>query len=213
MSWCSVTITTEEKCIQIIEISGKKSDWDGWSEIVRAGKHNGFKKLLTGKGDLVGFNKIQTQDKFDLAVPGNSEHHKTIMIVGQMNELAYEDIILSINHRTKEGNVAFKLVKNCKREPDFPEGNCHLACGRLVVKYEPHTTPSYFDLKNRFENSTLVSIDDDPDEWITELEILGAKTDHTKFSSPMTDGDFLVHVLNNLSEEYDTFLDGLQSQL
>ena len=70
--------------------------------------------------------------------------------------------------------MAFKLVKNCKREPDFPEGNCHLAWDRLVAKYEPHTAPSYLNLKIRFENRALVSIDEDPDKLIPELESLRA---------------------------------------
>ena len=65
--------------------------------------------------------------------------------------------------------MAFKLVMNCKREPDFQEGNCHLAWDRLVTKYEPYTATSNLNLKNRFENSALVSIDKDPDEWISEL--------------------------------------------
>ena len=96
------------------------------------------------------------------------------MTVGQINELAYEDIILSIDHKTKEGNVKFKLVRNCKRENEFPEGNCHLALDRLVAKYEPHAAPSYLDLMYTFENNALMSIDEDPNEWITELESLRA---------------------------------------
>ena len=86
-------------------------------------------------------DKIPTQDEYDSAEAGNSDHNKAIVLVGQMNEVAYEGIILSVYYKTKDGNVAFKLVKNCKREPDFPEGNCHLAWDRLVAKYEPHTAP------------------------------------------------------------------------
>ena len=65
--------------------------------------------LLTGERYLVGVNKIQTQDEYDLTVARNSEHDKAIVTVGRMNELAYEDIILSIDHETKEDNVALSL--------------------------------------------------------------------------------------------------------
>ena len=65
--------------------------------------------------ETVEVDKIPTQDEYDLALAGNSEHGKAIVIVWQMHKLAYEDIILSIDHKTKEGNVAFKLVKNCNR--------------------------------------------------------------------------------------------------
>ena len=52
----------------------------------------------------------------------NSESDKAIVTAGQINELAYEDIILSTDYKTKEGKLAFKLVKTCKG-PEFPEGN------------------------------------------------------------------------------------------
>ena len=48
-----------------------------------------------------------------------------------MNELSYED--MSIEHKTKEGIVVFKLVKICKK-PNFPEENCPLALDWLVAK-------------------------------------------------------------------------------
>ena len=68
---------------------------------------------MTGKGDQVGVNKIPAQDEHDLAVAGNSEQVKAIVTVGQMNEMASEDIILSMDYKTKEVILAFKLIKNC----------------------------------------------------------------------------------------------------
>ena len=79
------------------------------------------------KRDQVGVNKIPTQDEDDLAVAGNSDQDKTIVTDGQVNELAYGDILLSIYYKTKESNLMFKLVKSYKREIHFPEENCHLA--------------------------------------------------------------------------------------
>ena len=67
-----------------------------------------------------------------------------------------------------------------------------MAWERLVAKYEPHTAPSYLDRKNISENSALVSIDEGPNEWITELESLRAQMNDTKFSAPIIDRDFLI---------------------
>ena len=80
-------MTTEEK--------SKKRDWDDESDkfLVQA-QHKGYKKLLTGKGDQVGVSKIPTQNEYDLAVAGNSMPDIFIVTVGQLNELAYEDIML-----------------------------------------------------------------------------------------------------------------------
>ena len=81
--------------------------------------------------------------------------------------------------------------------------------GETCCNYEPNTASSNLDLKERYENSALVSIDEDPDEWIMEFENLQAQIDDIKCSSLMTNRDFLVHVLKNLPEEYDIVLDGL----
>ena len=39
----------------------------------------------------------------------------------ELNEQAYEDIILSINYTPGQGKVAFSLVKNCISD-EYPEG-------------------------------------------------------------------------------------------
>ena len=104
---------------------------------------------------------------------GNSEKDNAVMTVGQLNELAHQNIILLIDYKTKEGNVAFKLIKDCKRKPRFPEGNCYLAWVRLASKYQ------HLDLKNH-------------NEWVTELENLRAQINDTKFSSPITNWNFWV---------------------
>lgn len=116
---------------------------------------------------------------------------------------------MSINHGTKQGKVAFSLVKNCKSS-NYPEGNCKLAWDRLVAKYAPKTAPSLLKLKKQFANSTLGN-DVYPDEWITELESLRNDMDSISLSSKMTDQDFMIHILNNLPEEYDVILDGMES--
>ena len=73
--------------------------------------------MLTGKV------KIPTQAEVELAELGTSEEDQKILELAELNELAYEDMLLSIDTDTKAGQVAFDLVKNAKT-PDHPEGNC-----------------------------------------------------------------------------------------
>jgi hypothetical protein len=42
-----------------------------------------------------------------------------------MNELVYTELILSIDDKTTNGKVAFKLVKGCKNK-DYANGNASL---------------------------------------------------------------------------------------
>ena len=69
---------------------------------------------------------MPTADEYDLAELGNSPDDKKVVRLGDLNELAYEDLILSINGNTKAGRVAFNLVKNSKSD-EYPEGNCKIA--------------------------------------------------------------------------------------
>ena len=104
--------------------------------------------------------------------------------------------------------MAFNLVKNCKTT-EYPEGNCKQAWDCLVNKYAPKTTPSYIELKKTFTNSSLASPEDDPDEWITDLESLRAEMNSVNISGKMTDMDFIIHVLGNLPEEYEVAAESL----
>ena len=121
-------------------------------------------------------------------------------------------MILSINTSSSVGKVAFGLVKNAKSE-DFPEGNCKVAWDRLASKYAPHTASSLLMLKSKFHNSKLDSTDKDPDEWILHLEGLQIWMNKFGQKGSVSDEDFMIHVLNNLPEEYDVILDGLENRL
>ena len=63
-----------------------------------------------------------------------------------LNELAFEDLLLSINTKTRPGTKAFNLVDTCATS-DQPDGNCKLAWDRLIAKYQPKTAPSSIQLK------------------------------------------------------------------
>ena len=52
-----------------------------------------------------------------------------------------------------------------------------------------------------------------PDELITELESLQNKIDKIKCANKIADKDFIIHVLNNLTEKYDVVLDGMERRL
>ena len=73
---------------------------------------------------------------------------------------------------------------------------------RLVAKYSPKTAPLLLKAKKNFANSQLESVETNPGEWMTELESLRNEIDKTSISTKMSDEDFMIHVLNNLTEEY-----------
>ena len=165
-------MSNKEKSIRITEFLGKKTDWYSWSEkFLLHGKWKGYKKLLVSTRTTPGVDKSPTQEENESALEGDENPDKRIVKLGELNELAYEDLILSINTSSSVGRVAFGLVKNAKSE-DFLEGNCKVAWNRLVSKYALHTASSLLKLKSEFHNSKLESIDKDPNKWISHLEWL-----------------------------------------
>ncbi len=70
---------------------------------------------------------------------------------------AFEDLILSIENKTKVGKVVFDLVNKCNTNNN-PEGDVALAWKRLIQKYEPKTVPSCIQLKQDFINSNLEDV-------------------------------------------------------
>ena len=48
------------------------------------------------------------------ALEGDTDLNKKIIKLGELNGLAYEDLILSINTSSSFGKVAFEFVKNDK---------------------------------------------------------------------------------------------------
>ena len=96
---------------------GKKTDWDSWSEeFLLHGKWKGYKRLLVSTHTKSGVKKVLTQEEYENALEGNEDLDKKIVKLGELNELAYKDLILSIN------KVAFGLGKN-EKSTDFLEGN------------------------------------------------------------------------------------------
>ena len=72
---------------------------------------------------MSGVDKIPTQDKYENALEGGMDLNKKIAKSGKLNELSYENLILSFNTSSSVVKVAFGLVRNAK-SADFLEGNC-----------------------------------------------------------------------------------------
>ena len=185
---------------------------DSWSKkFLWCGKQKGYKKLLVSTGMTPGVDKNPMQE-YDDVLEGDDDLDKKIIKLGELNELAYKDLILSINTSSSVGKFAFGLVKNAKSE-DFPEGNCKVALDNLASKYALHTASSLLKLKSEFHNSKFDSIDKDPDKWILHLEGLQIWMSEFSQKGSVSDEDFMINVLNNFPKEYNVILDGLENHL
>ena len=73
-----------------------------------------YKKLLTGK------DTVPTTKEYEKTVV-KSKNGEDIVRFNDLNEEAFEDIILSIDHATKQGKAALVYLKTAKR-PNIRKG-------------------------------------------------------------------------------------------
>jgi hypothetical protein len=112
-----------------------------------------------------------------------------------LNEIAYAELILSIVVKISSGKVAFDFIKGCNSK-DYLDGNAAIAQERINNKYEPISAPSLMKLEKQFRELSLKKVQD-PEIWITELEDLEA------MGSSVSENQFMIHILNNLTSDYE----------
>jgi hypothetical protein len=129
---------TDLSTIRVIPFQGKSDEWPTWSEkFLAKARRYGFKDLLLGKVKVP-----RTDEDYDM----ESEEGKKSTIAADMNELAYTELILSIDDKTNSGKVAFNLVNGCKNK-DYADGNASMAWERLKNKFETSSAPSLVKLE------------------------------------------------------------------
>jgi hypothetical protein len=113
---------TDISTIRVILSYGKSEEWPTWSEkFLDKARRYGFKDVLLGKVKVP-----RTDEDYDM----ESEEGKKLTIAADMNELAYTELILLIDDKTRSGKVVFNLVKGCKNK-DYADGNANMAWQRF----------------------------------------------------------------------------------
>ena len=192
--------------IRVLKFSGAKEDWSVWEEkfLARA-KGKGYRDVLKGKTTVPDDSHV---------IDESTDAGKLELKARQANENAYEDLILSIDGDTREGRIAFGIVKGCKTK-ELPDGNAELAWTRLTNRYQSKSIPTLLKLKKDFMNSKFKDYND-PDVWITSLEEIQAKIIEiapSKTEYHISDESIMVHVINGLPKAYDIERNELEKDL
>ena len=161
---------------------------------------------------MSGMDKIPTQFEYANDLEGDINLNKNMIRLGKLKELAYEDVILSINIRFSLGKVEFGFGKSVKSS-DFLLGNCKIAWDGLISMYAPHMVTFLFKLKSEFHNSKLKSMQKEPDEWISNLEGLRIHMGEFGQKGGINDNDFAIYILNNFTKGYNVILDEIKNSL
>jgi hypothetical protein len=172
---------TDIKTIRVIPFSGKAEDWNRWSKT--------FMATATAKGHREVLRPTDPDKVADAA----------------LNTQVYNDLILSC-----QDDISFGIVDE-SISTDFVDGDARLAWKNLQEKVEPSTGAAKVQLKQEFHQLKLTSVDEDPDAWITQLELKRRRL--KTLGAVIEDEDLILYILNHLPMEYETVVELCEKDL
>ena len=172
---------SELRSIRILPFSGKTEDWNRWSKT--------FLATATAKGYR------QVLKPSDPTIKADSD----------LNIQVYNDLILSCQEEITFGIVDESI------SADFPDGDARLAWKNLQEKFEPNTGAAKVQLKQEFHQLKLGSVENDPDVWLTQLELKRRRLKN--LGATIEDDDLILHILNCLPKEYETVVELCEDDL
>jgi hypothetical protein len=137
--------------------------------------------------------------KPDEEINEKNEKGKILIKSAVLNKMAFAELILSIDVRSKSSKIIFSIIKGCKIR-DYTVWNSSLVWDKLKEKFDPVSPPSFVKTERAFRQSKLER-EEDPEIWINNVEELQLKLD--EMDSHMTDSQFMVQVLNSLTNDYE----------
>ena len=172
---------TTIKTIRIIPFSGKEEDWNRWS------------KTFIATATVKGYK--------DVLIPLDPEEDAEL----EDNIVAYSDLILSCQE-----DISFGIIDESVSET-FPDGDARLAWTNLRARFEPNTGAAKVQLKQEFHQLKLSNTEEDPDPWITSLELKRRRL--RTLGATIEDDDMILHILNSLPKEYETVVELCEEDL
>ena len=201
-------MTDTEKSIKVIPFSGKTVDWQVWSEkfLARA-RRKGYKDILQGTRTVPG-DSVSLTKKAD-GSDRTSAEMKRMTELREANEIAYEDLILSIDGTTDTGRVVFQFVRGAKTT-EFANGDAREAWDRLIKKFEARTAPTRLMLKEKITNFKHKNRQD-PEVYISKLEDLILQ--YNQAGGSWTEDEILEHICVHMPPVYEVVLTPLEKRI
>jgi hypothetical protein len=95
--------------IRVLSFPGSTDEWPKWSEKFSAkAKRSGIKDVLLGKA-LIPKSSEVFDEKTD-------EEGKRMLRIIDLNEMAFTELVLSIDVSSSSSKIAFGIVKSCKKK-------------------------------------------------------------------------------------------------
>ena len=184
-------MSNEVTSIKLVTFAGKKHEWQNFERK--------FKAFLTAK-------KLKKAFAFGWVVPkkGDEVDQQGNEIADkvkeqELNETAYNLLLLSMDAEKDQGQVAFDLVTSTET-PDYPDGNFPDAWKKLSEKYYPKNVTSMKEVEKDF-NGMKLNKTKDPEVYFGKLQVLHARLVNT-FGKTITKEELILRGADGLPKEY-----------
>ena len=107
-------------------------------------------------------------------------------------------------------DVSFGLVDEA-RSTTYRDGDERTAWSKLMQRFESQTNATRVNLMGQFTSSRLKKELQDPNPWITKLELMRMRL--KKMGSDFNDEYLMMHIMNNLPSAYDGLMENLEDIL
>ena len=183
---------TTNETLHVVNFDGQASSWRMWSMRYEAkAEIRGYMDILSGE------TKIPPESKTSLTKEEEASK--------KGNKVIFAELLLSCSDE-----VSFGCVSSAKTTA-LPKGDASLAWKTLKEKFESTTATSKVQARRQFANCRMKS-GQDPDVWLMNLERYRARLKDT-FKTTMDDEDMMIHIINNLSRDYDDLIASFELQL
>ena len=126
------------------------------------------------------------------------------LLTTEINLKAYNDLLLSC-----QDDITFGMIDEAVSQV-FAEGDAQMAWKNLKNRFEPNTGAAKVQLKMEFQQTNLGE-EEDPDEWITKLELIRRRL--KTVGAAIQEEDLILHILNNLPKMYETTAEICEDEL
>jgi hypothetical protein len=189
-----------DETLKIVKWSGKKADYALWANLFV-----GYCAVKDSREALLGLGTpIPTEA--EVLDPTKSVDVPKIA-ARKANLKAYH--LLTLYCQDPVSAMAFLQSKTT----DLPSGDAPMAWKALERLYKPVTQDKKNKLKNDFKSSKLKTVDQNPDEWFSDLALIRLQL-LTGFKFNIDDDDMIGHIVYNvLPIEYDNTMGIIRASL
>ena len=189
-------MSDKEVTVKVFQFSSSEK-WLNWKEVFLA-RLNKKDANLSAVFDLDKEFKM-TKTEGDKDVPDKNQE--------SLMASAYNELLLSMNFNSREGENAFNLIKWSKDNKG--RGDAREAWKRLIDRYEPKTFLEKGKLMKEFYSATC-GYKEDPVQFIYQLENIRLKIHNiAQGKVVINDRDFMNQVLNSLPLVFESLAENL----